>query len=125
MRDERKDVRIMVLDDEPLIAMTTEQVIRDMGYDHVDVFCRLDEAEEALKEQTYDLAILDVNVGRDSTSLELARAMKKAGTAIVFATGDSGDDEALTSLSSTIVGKPFGEAAIEQVLEDALAIRKG
>ncbi len=106
----------MILDDEPLIAMTTEQMILDFGYTHVDVFFRLEEADQAVLTQTYDLAILDVNVDGKQTSHDLARTLRTAGTRVVFATGNSLDDETLQDLSELVIGKPFGEEAIEKAL---------
>ncbi len=116
MDNPSKDARIMILDDEPLIAMTTEHMILDFGYTHVDVFCRLAEAEQAILTQTYDVAILDVNVDGKQTSHDLAHSLRSAGTRVVFATGNSVDDETLQNLSDLVIGKPFGEADIEKAL---------
>ena len=76
MGEARLDARIMILDDEPLIAMTTEQMMLDFGYTQVDVFCRLEEAERASQTHTYDMAVLDVNVDGNRTSLDLARTLE-------------------------------------------------
>lgn len=112
------DAKIMLLEDEPLIAMTTEQMILDLGYPNVDVFYRLDEAQKALGERTYDIAVLDVNVDKNRTSLALAQEAKEAGTRIVFATGNSAADKQLRSLSETVLSKPYSEADIKRALEN-------
>ncbi|MEM7709203.1 MAG: response regulator [Pseudomonadota bacterium] len=108
--------KIMLLEDEPLIAMTTQQMLEDMGFADFDVFYRLDPAEDAAEATSYDVAILDVNVDRERTSLSLARRMKGKGTAILFASGNSMDGSELAEIARATIEKPYGEADIRSAL---------
>lgn len=118
--NDRAGMKVMLLEDEPLIAMSTEQDLEDLGYGNVQVFYRLDPAMEAAVSYRFDLAILDVNVDQHRTSLELAQSLKDAGTAILFATGNSIDDDKLKQYTNTVLSKPYTEedlsAAIEKVV---------
>ena len=60
--DARPPLRILVIEDEPLIAMHIEFSIEAMGYEMVGPFARLDEALLAAGRDDYDCAILDINI---------------------------------------------------------------
>lgn len=114
---ERASMRIMLLEDEPLIAMTTEQMLEELGYERIDVFYRLDPAVEAAEAGRYDAAILDVNVDRQQTSLDLARKMHADGTAIIFASGNTIDREEIEALACATIGKPYTKDDIRVAIE--------
>ena len=102
----------MVLEDEPLIAIATEQLLEDSGYENVDVFFRLDPATLASTQTEYDVAILDVNVDERRTSINLAREMKSGGARIIFVSGNSVKQAELCEIATHVIGKPYREADI-------------
>ena len=55
--------RILVVEDEVLIAMLLETALEDAGCVVVGPFARLDEALEAARRGDFDAALLDVNLG--------------------------------------------------------------
>jgi DNA-binding response OmpR family regulator len=54
--------RILVVEDEVLIAMLLETALEDAGCIVVGPFSRLDEALEAARRDNFDAALLDVNL---------------------------------------------------------------
>ena len=65
--------RIMVVQDDFLLRMETAADLRRWGYDVVEAFSEA-EARRALKaDRRIALVLLDVNVGREESGLELAR----------------------------------------------------
>jgi PAS domain S-box-containing protein len=52
--------RVLVVEDDPLDALRIEEVVSDAGYLVVDVIQSAGEAERALQELTFDVAIVDV-----------------------------------------------------------------
>lgn len=120
---DRADIKIMLLEDEPLIALSTGQSLEDLGYTDIDVFYRLDTAVKAAGRTRYDMAVLDVNVDQKRTSLDLARSLKAAGTAILFASGNSMDDAELKEITGTVLSKPYSEQNLGAAIDHVLRIK--
>jgi two-component sensor histidine kinase len=78
--------RILILEDEALIALSLEMTLTDEGAEVVGPFSSSSQALTALDEDI-DAAILDVNLGR-TTSLDVAHRLKERGVPFVFVTGD-------------------------------------
>jgi CheY-like chemotaxis protein len=69
--------RIMVVQDDFLLRMETAGDLRQWGYDVVEAFSDA-EARRALHvDRRIALVLLDVNVGKDDSGLELARWIKR------------------------------------------------
>lgn len=77
--------RILVLEDEPLIAMMTSRMVKELDGIVVGPFATIGEASAAL-EQPVDAALLDVNVGGQLV-YDLAFELQKRGAPIAFLTG--------------------------------------
>lgn len=77
-------LRILLLEDEALIALDVEQLCRDSGAEDVIVASNL--SETAGISAAYDAAILDVMVGGEPT-LDFARALAMRQIPFVFASG--------------------------------------
>lgn len=78
-------LRVLILEDEFLIAMDVEQVCRDHGAADVVISRSLDGLAE-LASDRFDAAILDLRLGTVST-LDFARELFQTGVPFVFATG--------------------------------------
>ena len=60
-------LRILVLEDEFLIAMDVEQICRDYGASDVIIARTIEEAEAALDGAAFDAAIFDLMLNQKST----------------------------------------------------------
>ena len=85
----RKQVvkRILIVEDEPLTAFDSENMLGDAGYEIVATVDDLDEALKVLDEEQVDLILSDVRLRRQQTGIHLARAAKDKGIPTLFATG--------------------------------------
>lgn len=54
--------RVLVVEDEMLVAMLIEELVEDLGCVVVGPFANLTDALKAAEEEVFDLAILDVNL---------------------------------------------------------------
>ncbi|MCT8990578.1 response regulator [Chelativorans sp. SCAU2101] len=80
-------IRVLVVEDEALVAMDLEMILEDLGCAVVGPVMRLDRAEALVKADVEaDAAILDVNVGGLQV-FPLAALLAERGVPIVFATG--------------------------------------
>jgi DNA-binding response OmpR family regulator len=69
--------RILLVEDELLVAMTVEDVVRDEGCAIVGPFPRVEPALKAAREEPLDAAILDVN-SRASASIRSRKHWRSA-----------------------------------------------
>jgi CheY-like chemotaxis protein len=104
-------LRILVLEDEFLIAMDVEQLCRDHGAADVIVARSLEETVTDV-----DAAIVDMLLSGVST-LDFAEQLQEAGTPFVFASGYIDNGEVAKRFPGvTMVGKPYaGNDLIEAV----------
>ncbi len=109
-------LRILVLEDEFLIAMDVEQLCRDYGADDVVIARDLAEIDRHDVAGRFDAAIVDLMLGGNST-LDFATGLRETGLPFVFASGYSDVDEIKTSFPGIrLVTKPYsGEDLIEAV----------
>ena len=114
--------RILVIEDESLVAMLLETILDDMGCAVVGPESNIDDGlRAATTEGALDAALLDVNVaGREV--FPVAEALKARGVPFVFSTGygEAGLPEHWRG--NPTIQKPFTEAAIRDALMKALNI---
>ncbi len=99
-------LRVLVVEDEFLIALDLEQLCREHGAREVVILRRLEdlESDDSL---AYDAAVLDVMVSGRST-IEFALRLLERRIPFVFATGYSAQEPLFAPLREvTVIGKPF------------------
>jgi CheY-like chemotaxis protein len=108
---------VLYVEDEPLIAMDGEAMLRELGCEKVTVVMTFEDARMAVHDNRFDLAVMDINLGGGKTSLPLVEPLKLAGTRVVLASGyNSGQAE-----DDTIrVEKPFDEETLFRAIQSAL-----
>ena len=106
-------LRILVLEDEFLIAMDVEQLCRDYGAEDVVVARRLEEISDELE---FDAAIVDLLLGGVST-FGFADRLKRLGKPFVFASGYTDNAEVAQRFPGVaMIGKPYaGNDLVEAV----------
>jgi DNA-binding response OmpR family regulator len=96
---------ILIVDDEPLIAMMAEDWLGEMGHAVVGPAHNLP-AALALAEDPVDAAILDLTLGAD-TSYPVAARLRERGIPFAFATGHGRDFLAPEFRDAEQLAKPF------------------
>jgi DNA-binding response OmpR family regulator len=110
--------RILIVDDEPLIAMLAEEWLEEMGHAAVGPAYSL-AAALSLVEDDLDAAILDVTLGPD-TSYPLAERLRERGVPFAFATGHGLDALNPVHRGVSQLLKPFGFETFRAVVEALL-----
>jgi CheY-like chemotaxis protein len=115
--------RVLVVEDESLVAMLLETMLEDMGCVPVGPAATIDEALKLVDSETFDAALLDVNVAGQPV-FPVARALEARGIPLVFSTGygEGGLPEAWRGRPT--VQKPFTEAVIGDALMSALGVKR-
>lgn len=111
--------RVLLLEDEFLIALDAEQILHELGAREVETTSTLSEAEARAQIGRYDIALLDVNVN-GQMSFGLAAFLRSRGVPVVFATGYELRDRALDIDPVLCVSKPYTSERLRQALHAAL-----
>ena len=64
-RRERMIRRILVVEDEPLVAFDNEHLLQDAGYEVVATVDTLDGARQVIEKETLDLVLTDIRLNGD------------------------------------------------------------
>lgn len=79
--------RILVLEDQMLIAMDAVEVLLEAGAAFADSAATVEEGLAFLDRAPPNAAVLDVDLGNGMTSLPVADALQARGIPFIFATG--------------------------------------
>lgn len=111
--------RVLLVEDQYVIALDAEQILRESGASEVWIAATPAEAERALAEMRPDFAVLDVNLGR-TTSVGVAERLCLIGVPFIFATG-YGDSRMIPEnfRDVPVVRKPYSAAALVAGLDRA------
>ncbi|UXN58378.1 response regulator [Phyllobacterium zundukense] len=98
--------RILVVEDEVLVLMMIEDMLADLGCRSVTTATRADHAVSLIENQSFDAAMLDMNLN-GQTSRSVADALAMRAVPFVFATGNSIKDIWDGYGDRAIIRKPF------------------
>ena len=111
---------ILVVEDEPLIAMMLEDFLDVLGKTMVGSADSVADALVLVEAGGMDAAILDVNLRAGEKSWPIADALKAKGVPFIFATGGSTEGLAEAHRDRPTLPKPFTMDAVSKAL-DSLA----
>jgi CheY-like chemotaxis protein len=114
-----KKRRVLIVEDETLIAMLLEDMLGALGHEVGVVVGRIDEAVKSAREPGFDFAILDVNLN-GSDVYEVAEILAERKIPFVFATGYGERGMPPQFRGRPLLQKPFQLRDLELVLTEAL-----
>lgn len=116
-------LRILVVEDEALLAMNIEGALTDARHEVVGIADDFDSALARAAERVPDLALLDIHLLSGSSGLDVAAAFRTRGIPCLFVTGNCSTDPA-PELALGCLHKPFDDrilvnavTAVEAVLD--------
>ncbi|GBU16033.1 MULTISPECIES: response regulator [Methylobacterium] len=115
--------KVFVVEDEAAISMLLEDMLLDFGCEVVGPAARLTTALEMAENESFDVAILDVNVAGEPI-YPVAEAIAKRGLPLVFSTGYGGAGIREPFRDRPVVQKPFSQADLKRTLTGAVAAAK-
>jgi len=121
-RKKRRIERLLVVEDEPLVAFDTEHFLTGEGFTIGATVDLVAEALEAIaSDDALDLVLVDVNLA-DGSGVEVARAAHARGIPVLFVTGHCPGEA--RALAAGCLAKPYPQrdllaaiAAIEAVID--------
>ena len=124
MTDEyARAMRILIVEDEPLIAFEVEQTLTEADFAVVGVAARLEEALAMVEDGALDAAVLDANLHRVS-SAPVAIALTARGLPFVVTTGYTREQLPEGFEAGTLIEKPCLPDQIVEALNAALQARR-
>jgi len=116
------NAKVLIVEDEPLILIDCETILRDIGVGHVLGVTTARDAILALEQpdSCFDVAILDVSL-QESSSLPLAEMLAQRGIATGFMSGYMVGDLPAHLRHKPFVAKPFVPSQLADMLAGMLA----
>jgi len=116
-------LRILVAEDEGLIALELERILGDFGCEVVGPLAGVDEVLQNAAAGRFDGALLDVNL-RGRQIFEILPQLQKLGLKLIISSGYS-DASLFPAAYRALprIAKPFDERQLRRVCEDVFAKR--
>ena len=121
-----KNKKILIVEDELIIAENLRFILNEYGYSSVDVSSNVDETKQLFTKNNYDLVLMDINLGDTSEmdGIDLIKCLNQKYTFIyiyITANADSKTiEKAKTTEPSSYIVKPFINSTIHANVEIAL-----
>ena len=115
-----KALRVLVIEDDALIAMLLTEMLAGMGHDVCATAATEAEAVSAATRYDPDLMIVDAGLGRGSGVSAVEEILRAGPLAHVFISGDAVRVR-VRKPDAVVVRKPFGEAELARAIDLALA----
>ena len=108
--------RVLLIEDNMIIALDTEEMLRELGVEDVLVSGSVTQALRAIEKDQPDFAVLDFNLGEESSE-PVARELKRMGVPFVLATGYSAKEVRFEELGArAILKKPYDKSDLGKAL---------
>lgn len=116
--------RVLVVDDEPIVAMDIEAALTDNGVEVVGPVGSIEGAQALIDAGGFEAALLDVNLGGRKVD-ELAAALTRLNIPFAFLTGYERKDLPQAFRQAPMLAKPFSRAEVIAMLGELLKERDG
>lgn len=113
--------RILIVEDEPLIAMMLEDFLEAGGMDVAGVSDTVESALAVTGEGGVDAAILDVNLSGGEKSWPVAQALADKGIPFLFATGGGDGSIREDFRGRPTINKPYTLDGVTAAISDLFA----
>jgi len=117
MKRERRPerLRVLVVEDETLIALHLESLLEELGHTVVGIAARVDQALELAGREAVDLAILDVNLDGQQ-SYPVADALAAHHVPFMFATGYDATRLQAPYGDNLVLTKPYTSRDLQEAI---------
>ena len=106
--------RLLIIEDDPLIAFDNERTLKHSGYDIVATVDSGEAAVQVLAIDRVDALVLDLNLAGHMTGREVARIARDRGIAVLLVTGRCPEDAA--DIAVACLAKPHSASALVSAL---------
>jgi two-component system, response regulator PdtaR len=112
---ERRIRRILIVEDEPLVAFDNEYMLQDAGYQVVATVDSYAGAAAVIEGEEIDLVLTDITLAGEGDGLDVARAAAAKGVWVLIVTGNC--SEAAAGVALGCLAKPYSERVLLGALD--------
>lgn len=113
-------MRILILEDEPLLAMLLEESLAELGHEVVASAATVGQALAEIDTVELDIALLDYTLGDEATAVPVANRLRADGTPFIYLTGHRSLPLGGDAPTAPLLTKPF---TLDQLDEAMRAVR--
>ncbi|HYC66828.1 response regulator [Brevundimonas sp.] len=118
--------RILIIEDEALVAMELRFVLEDLGHEVVGSVADAASARQLVRESDVDLALVDIHLSDGPTGVALGRELgQDLGVSVLFMTANPGMVREGVAGTIGVLSKPTDERAVQTAVDYALRRRQG
>lgn len=110
-------LRILIVEDEILIAFELESLLQDEGYEPVGIAPTSREALALARELAPDLALVDIHLADGPTGVEVARGLAQSGITALFMTANAKRIPDDFAGAAGVMAKPYTERAVRNAIQ--------
>lgn len=114
-------VRVLILEDDPLIALDLRAIVEGDGHEVIGVCDSLAEGRTRLADQ-FDFALLDIDL-TDGKSFDFASALTERHIPFAFVSASRRSEVPWHLRGALFIAKPYGKAAILRSIPDGAFAR--
>ena len=120
-----KPARILIVEDEMLVATELEAILEDLGHAPVGIAPDLETAM-SLADRNVDLALVDLNLRDGLTGPQIGKFLcDKCNVTVLFVTANPGLLGDGIAGTVGVLAKPTSEADVKRAVDYALRVRHG
>lgn len=116
--------KIMVIEDEAIVAMEIEQSLKDQGYTVVGIFARGEQALKKVEDLSPDLIVMDIKLAGRLDGIQTAEFVRERhDIPVVYLTAHSDEKTLVRALGAEPLGyvvKPFSQAELHATIQVSL-----
>ena len=117
--DEKQNIRVLLIEDEPIIGLMFEEILIDAGFEVVGIAARLKIALDMIENCKFDAAIVDANLAGESSS-PATSALASRGVPFLVLSGYSAEQLRDAFPGTVVVRKPCSPADLIRSLRKIL-----
>ena len=112
---ERAIRRIMIVEDEPLVAFDNEHLLGEEGYEVVATVDNMADALKVIEDQELHLVLSDISLRGEGDGTDVARAAGLKGVPVLFISGNCPIEA--RSLAVGCLAKPYSDKMLKAALD--------
>ena len=110
-------LKVMIAEDDLLMADLLEEVLIENGYDVCGIARTVAKAVELADRHKPDLAVLDIRLAEGGLGMDIAARVNRQGMGVLYATGTSGRMGLTRANGEALLSKPYKPEDIVRALE--------
>jgi CheY-like chemotaxis protein len=114
--------RVLIIEDEPLIALDLSSILEELGCDLSAVAESADEAIQVAARERIDLILADIRInGEDDGITAVQRIRERVPVPVLFISSNWPELRKRGMADAMVIGKPFLPVLLKQAIREALS----